>query len=52
MPLMYCALYLLFNGKSALHIATTDNNVDAIKPLLLNGANVNAKDYGVSISIC
>ena len=33
------------HGESALHIAATHNNVDAIKLLLLNGANVNAKDY-------
>ena len=52
MPLMSCALYILFKGKSALHIATTDNNVDAIKLLLLNGASVNANDYDVSISVC
>jgi hypothetical protein len=46
------ALYLLLKGKSALHIAATDNNVDAIKLLLLNGASVNAKDYCVSIFVC
>ena len=52
MPLMSCALYLLFKGKSALHIATTNNNAGAIELLLLNGANVNANDYDVSIYVC
>ena len=51
-PLMCFALYLLFKGQRALHIAASNNNVEAAKLLLLNGANVNAKDDTVSISVC
>jgi ankyrin repeat protein len=36
----------------ALHIAAKDNNIDAAKLLLLNGANVNATDIYVSTSVC
>jgi ankyrin repeat protein len=49
---MCFALYLLFKGRSALQIASLQNNVEAAKFLLLNGANVNAKDETVSISVC
>jgi ankyrin repeat protein len=49
---MCFALYLLFKGRSALHIASFQDNVQAANILLLNGANVNAKDKAVSISVC
>ena len=49
---MCFALYLLFKGRSALHIASFQDNVEAAKCLLLNGASVNAKDETVSISVC
>ena len=43
--------HLLFKNWSALHKAAKNNNVEATKLLLKNGANVNAEDYDVSISI-
>jgi ankyrin repeat protein len=49
---MCFVLYLLFKGRSALLIATKKNNAEATKLLLLNGANINAKDDTVSISVC
>jgi len=49
---MCFVLYLLFKGLSALHIAVLSKNVEAVKLLLLNSANGNAKDDTVSISIC
>ena len=51
-PLKCFALYLLFKGERALHIAARNNNVEVVKLLLLNGAKVNANDYDVSISVC
>ena len=52
MSRVYFALYLYFKGQRALHIAASNNNVEAAKLLLLNGAHVNARDYDVSISVC
>ena len=49
---MYFVLYLLYKGWSPLHIAASNNIVEAAKLLLLNGANVNAKGNHVSISAC
>lgn len=49
---MSFVLYLMLKGESALHIAATNNNVDAMELLLLHGANVNAIDYDVSIFVC
>ena len=49
---MCFVLYMLFKGWSALHNAAWNNNVKAAKLLLLNGANVKAKDNTVSISVC
>jgi hypothetical protein len=51
-PLMCFALYILFKGQRALHIAASNNNVEVAKFFLLNGANVYANDYDVSISVC
>jgi len=51
-PLMCFALYLLFKGQRALHMAAHNNNVEVVKLLLLNGAEVNASDLYVSISVC
>jgi hypothetical protein len=51
-PLMCFALYILFNCWSALHITARGNNVEAVKLLLLHGANVNATTtLIVSISV-
>ena len=49
---MCFVLYLLFKGRSALYISALKGNVQAAKLLLLYGANVNAKDDNVSISVC
>ena len=49
---MCFVLYLLFKGWSALHLAARDTNAEAVKLLLLNGANINAKDDTVSIYVC
>ena len=49
---MCFALYLLFKGERALHIAARNNIVVVVKLLLSNGAKVNASDLGVSISVC
>jgi hypothetical protein len=46
------ALYILLKGRHALHIAAINNNVEAAKLFLLNGADVNANDCAVSISVC
>ena len=49
---MCFALYILLKAWSALQIAARDNNVEAAKLLLLNGANVNATTtITVSISV-
>jgi ankyrin repeat protein len=45
-------LYILLKGRPALHIAAINNNVEAAKLFLLNGADVNANDWAVSISVC
>jgi len=49
---MCFVLYLLFKDRSALYIAVLKNNAEAVKHLLLYGANVHAKDDTVSISVC
>ena len=51
-PLMCFALYILLKGRHALHIAAINNNVEAAKLFILNGADVNANDFAVSISVC
>jgi hypothetical protein len=49
--LMCFALYILLKGRHVLHIATTNNNVEAAKLFILNGADVNANDFAVSLYI-
>ena len=49
-PLMAFVLYLSFKGWTALHFAARNNNVEAVKLLLSNSANVNATECSVSIS--
>jgi ankyrin repeat protein len=49
---MSIALYILIKGRHPLHIAAINNNVEAAKLFLLNGADVNANDCAVSISVC
>jgi ankyrin repeat protein len=44
------SLYILLRGRPALHIAAVNNNVEAAKLFLLNGADVNANDWAVNIS--
>ena len=51
-PLMCFALYILLKGRHVLHIVAINNNVEAAKLFLLNGADVNADDCAVSISVC
>jgi ankyrin repeat protein len=49
---MCFALYILLKGRHPLHIAAINNNVEAAKLFILNGADVNANDFAVSISVC
>jgi ankyrin repeat protein len=49
---MCFALYILLKGRQPLHIAAINNNVEAAKLFILNGADVNANDFAVSISVC
>ena len=51
-PLMCFALYILLKGRHVLHIAAIHNFVEAAKLFILNGADVNANDFAVSISVC
>jgi hypothetical protein len=51
-PLMCFALYILLKGRHPLHIAAINNNVEAAKLFLLNGADVNANDCAVNIFVC
>ena len=49
---MCFALYILLKDRHALHVAVINNNVEAAKLFLLNGADVNANDSAVSIFVC
>ena len=44
-------MYLLFQGRTPLHLAAAGGHLPVLVELVTRGANVNEKDYGVNVRI-